>query len=68
MLDDAHEKTRDRLISMEKFRNGEIDADNLRAELRAKARRSEVGAVVGAEDLDKILGKAADPRRNIDLL
>lgn len=40
---------------MEKFRNGEIDVDNLCSELRAKARCSEGGAVVEEKDLDKIL-------------
>ena len=50
--------TRDRLQSMEKFRNGEIDVDNLCSELRAKARCSEGGAVVDEKDVDKILGKA----------
>lgn len=42
---------------MEKFRNGEIDVDNLCAELRSKAKCSKYGAVVDKEDLDKILGK-----------
>ena len=49
--------TRDRLQSMEKFRNGEIDIDNLCSELRAKAKCSEGGAVVDKRDVDKILGK-----------
>jgi AP-1-like transcription factor len=48
---------RDRLQSMEKFRNGEIDIDNLCSELRAKAKCSEGGAVVDKKDVDKILGK-----------
>merc|ERR1711939_959324 len=47
----------DRLQSMEKFRNGEIDIDNLCSELRAKAKCSEGGAVVDKRDVDKILGK-----------
>lgn len=47
---------RDRLQSMEKFRNGEIDIDNLCSELRAKAKCSEGGAVVDKKDVDKILG------------
>ncbi|KIW93233.1 uncharacterized protein Z519_05838 [Cladophialophora bantiana CBS 173.52] len=46
----------DRLQSMEKFRNGEIDIDNLCSELRAKAKCSEGGAVVDKKDVDKILG------------
>ncbi|KAI1625395.1 fungal AP-1-like factor [Exophiala viscosa] len=46
----------DRLQSMEKFRNGEIDIDNLCSELRAKAKCSEGGAVVDRKDVDKILG------------
>lgn len=41
---------------MEKFRNGEIDVDNLCSELRAKARCSEGGAVVDERDVDRILG------------
>lgn len=49
---------RDRLQSMEKFRNGEIDIDNLCSELRAKAKCSEGGAVVDKKDVDKILGMA----------
>ncbi|ETI20399.1 hypothetical protein G647_08434 [Cladophialophora carrionii CBS 160.54] len=48
----------DRLQSMEKFRNGEIDIDNLCSELRAKAKCSEGGAVVDKKDVDKILGTA----------
>jgi AP-1-like transcription factor len=43
---------------MEKFRNGEIDVDNLCSELRAKARCSEGGAVVNENDVNKILGMA----------
>jgi AP-1-like factor len=46
----------DRLQSMEKFRNGEIDIDNLCSELRSKAKCSEGGAVVDRKDVDKILG------------
>ncbi|KIX96512.1 uncharacterized protein Z520_07778 [Fonsecaea multimorphosa CBS 102226] len=46
----------DRLQSMEKFRNGEIDIDNLCSELRAKAKCSEGGAVVDKKDVEKILG------------
>jgi len=49
----------DRLQSMEKFRNGEIDIDNLCSELRAKAKCSEGGAVVDRKDVEKILGGAA---------
>ncbi|EXJ90755.1 fungal AP-1-like factor [Capronia coronata CBS 617.96] len=48
----------DRLQSMEKFRNGEIDIDNLCSELRAKAKCSEGGAVVDKKDVDSILGVA----------
>ncbi|KAL2433700.1 AP-1-like transcription factor yap1 [Exophiala dermatitidis] len=48
----------DRLQSMEKFRNGEIDIDNLCSELRAKAKCSEGGAVIDKKDVDKILGVA----------
>ena len=53
-----HVIIRDRLQSMEKFRNGEIDVDNLCSELRAKARCSEGGAVVEEKDVDRILNKA----------
>jgi AP-1-like factor len=58
MLNDTYPHTRDRLQSMEKFRNGEIDVDNLCAELRSKARCSEGGAVVDEKEVDRILGKA----------
>lgn len=50
--------TRDRLQSMEKFRNGEIDVDNLCSELRTKARCSEGGVVVNQQDVDDIMGRA----------
>lgn len=43
---------------MEKFRNGEIDIDNLCSDLKAKARCSEGGAVVHQKDLEKILRSA----------
>ncbi|KAK4928997.1 DNA-binding transcription factor yap1 [Elasticomyces elasticus] len=46
----------DRLQSMEKFRNGEIDIDNLCSELKAKAKCSEGGAVVEESHVNKILG------------
>lgn len=49
---------RDRLQSMEKFRNGEIDVDNLCSELRTKARCSEGGVVVNQNDVDDIMGRA----------
>ncbi|KAJ5172031.1 AP-1-like transcription factor napA [Penicillium capsulatum] len=48
----------DRLQSMEKFRNGEIDVDNLCSELRTKARCSEGGVVVDQTDVDDIMGRA----------
>lgn len=48
----------DRLQSMEKFRNGEIDVDNLCSELRTKARCSEGGVVVDQSDVDNIMGRA----------
>lgn len=57
-LNGTYTPTRDRLQSMEKFRNGEIDVDNLCAELRSKARCSEGGAVVDEREVDRILGKA----------
>ncbi|KAJ5925018.1 AP-1-like transcription factor napA [Penicillium verhagenii] len=47
----------DRLQSMEKFRNGEIDVDNLCTELRTKARCSEGGVVVNQRDVDDIMGR-----------
>lgn len=46
---------RDRLQSMDKFRNGEIDVDNLCSELRTKARCSEGGVVVNQKDVDDIM-------------
>ena len=63
--------SRDRLQSMEKFRNGEIDIDNLCSELRAKAKCSEGGAVVDKKDVDKILGSvkgSADRITAVDAL
>jgi AP-1-like factor len=57
-FDGTYTRSRDRLQSMEKFRNGEIDVDNLCAELRSKARCSEGGAVVDEREVDRILGKA----------
>lgn len=48
---------RDRLQSMEKFRNGEIDVDNLCSELRTKARCSEGGVVVNQKDVEDIMGR-----------
>jgi AP-1-like factor len=48
----------DRLQSMERFRNGEIDVDNLCSELRTKARCSEGGVVVNLNDVDDIMGRA----------
>lgn len=50
--------SRDRLQSMERFRNGEIDVDNLCSELRTKARCSEGGVVVNQRDVDDIMGRA----------
>lgn len=49
---------RDRLQSMDKFRNGEIDVDDLCTELRTKARCSEGGVVVDQKDVDDIMGRA----------
>jgi AP-1-like transcription factor len=51
-------RRRDRLQSMEKFRNGEIDIDNLCSDLRSKARCTERGGAVRQEDVDKILNSA----------
>lgn len=51
-------RTRDRLQSMDKFRNGEIDVDNLCSELRTKARCSEGGVVVNQKDVDDIMGRS----------
>ncbi|KKZ63319.1 hypothetical protein EMCG_02320 [[Emmonsia] crescens] len=48
----------DRLQSMEKFRNGEIDVDNLCSELRTKARCSEGGVVVKQDDVEAIMSRA----------
>ena len=58
IVTDANMVKRDRLQSMEKFRNGEIDVDNLCAELRSKARCSEGGAVVAEKEVDRILSGA----------
>lgn len=43
---------------MEKFRNGEIDIDNLCDELRGKARCSETGVVIDKKDVDAIVSRA----------
>ncbi|KAJ5422837.1 bZIP transcription factor bZIP-1 [Penicillium cf. griseofulvum] len=43
---------------MERFRNGEIDVDNLCSQLRIKARGSEGGVVVNQTDVDDIMGRA----------
>ncbi|PYH49257.1 putative bZIP transcription factor AP-1/Yap1 [Aspergillus saccharolyticus JOP 1030-1] len=51
-------QNRDRLQSMEKFRNGELDVDNLCSELRMKARCSEGGVVVNQQDVEDIMGRA----------
>ena len=48
---------RDRLQTMEKFRNGEIDMDSLCSELRTKAKCSETGVVVQKNDVDDIIGR-----------
>ena len=47
---------RDRLQSMDQFRNGEIDIENLCSDLRSKAQCSDGGAVMDQKDLDNILG------------
>lgn len=52
---------RDRLQSMEKFQNGEVDVDNLCSELRTKARCSESGVVINKKDVDAIMGRAVQP-------
>jgi AP-1-like transcription factor len=54
----ADVRYRDRLQSMEKFRNGEIDMDNLCSDLRSKARCTERGGVVHEQDLNEILKSA----------
>lgn len=51
-------QSRDRLQSMEKFRNGEIDVDSLCSELRTKARCSEGGVVVKQDDVEAIISRA----------
>ena len=43
---------------MDKFRNGEIDVDNLCSELRTKARCSEGGVVVDQKDVEDIVTRA----------
>lgn len=47
---------RDRLQSIEKFRNGEIDIDNLCAELRTKAKHFGGVAVVEEKYVNRLLG------------
>lgn len=58
MLTKSLHNNRDRLQSMEKFRNGEIDVDNLCSELRTKARCSEGGVVVKQDDVEAIMSRA----------
>jgi hypothetical protein len=53
---------------MEKFRNGEIDVDNLCAELRSIAKCSVRGAVVDKEDVDRILGREHEKSTDEDPL
>ncbi|EGE03693.1 bZIP transcription factor AP-1/Yap1 [Trichophyton equinum CBS 127.97] len=48
----------DRLQRLEKFRNGEIDVDNLCTQLRTKARCSEGGVVIDQKDVDDIVTRA----------
>lgn len=48
----------DRLQKMDRFRNGEIDVDNLCSELRTKARCSEGGVVVDKNDVEDIVTRA----------
>ncbi|OAL61840.1 bZIP transcription factor AP-1/Yap1 [Trichophyton rubrum] len=50
--------SRDRLQRLEKFRNGEIDVDNLCTQLRTKARCSEGGVVIDQKDVDDIVTRA----------
>jgi Transcription factor PAP1/PHD-finger len=66
-LTGTHTWSRDRLQSMEKFRNGEIDVDDLCTALRSKARCSEGGAVVDEDDVDRILRSAeiAPPKEGV---
>jgi len=45
----------DRLQSMEKFHNGQVDLDDLCTELRTKARCSESGPVINKKDVDAII-------------
>lgn len=54
----SHILNRDRLQSMEKFRNGEIDIENLCDDLKAKARCTEGDAAIHQKDLESILGSA----------
>ena len=49
---------RDRLESTEEFRNGEINFDDLCAELQTNARCSESGVVVDQKDVDDIISRA----------
>ncbi|QKX59560.1 uncharacterized protein TRUGW13939_06696 [Talaromyces rugulosus] len=57
----------DRLQSMEKFRNGEIDVDSLCTELRTKARCSEGGVVVNKRDVEDIMGRVGTEELPIEL-
>lgn len=42
----------------EKFQSGAADMDELCSQLKAKAKCSDGGAVIGREDVDRILGPA----------
>ncbi|KAM5450653.1 DNA-binding transcription factor yap1 [Microsporum audouinii] len=56
--DSSNPVSRDRLQRLEKFRNGEIDVDNLCTQLRTKARCSEGGVVIDQKDVDDIMTRA----------
>ncbi|KAF8471287.1 transcription factor PAP1-domain-containing protein [Kalaharituber pfeilii] len=47
----------DRINSHPKFLSGELDMDNLCAELKSKAKCSETGVVVGQKDVEEVLSK-----------
>ncbi|KAI9663571.1 MAG: DNA-binding transcription factor yap1 [Trizodia sp. TS-e1964] len=54
----------DHISQNPKFISGDLDIDELCAELRTKAKCSETGAVVNVKDLDDVLLRAASHRKN----
>lgn len=56
---------RDRISVHPKFVSGELDMDNLCSELRAKAKCSETGVVVGERDVEEVLSKVGLKLREV---